>query len=62
MDFAKVIVAGKEVFEDEALFNEWMQTSCIAFGGKKPNELLSNSEGVQMLLDEIERIEWGVYA
>lgn len=53
---------GSEVFESEANFNTWMDSNIIALGNIKPKELLDTSFGIQALMDELSRIEHGVFA
>ena len=62
VELGKVFQLGMNTFEDKALLKEWLNSPSIVFNRRKPKELLSNSEGVQMVLDEMNRIEWGVYA
>lgn len=62
IDLGKVFHLGMNTFEDKELFKEWLRTPTIVFQRREPAEFLSNSEGVQMVLDELNRIEWGVYA
>ena len=53
---------GAEVFESEEKFNSWMDSNIIALGNIKPKELLDTSFGIQSLMDELGRIEHGVFA
>jgi putative toxin-antitoxin system antitoxin component (TIGR02293 family) len=53
---------GVEVFGDEAYFHTWLITRNIALGNITPKELLDNSFGIQLLNDELTRIEHGVLA
>jgi len=41
-------------------FYSWMDTTNVALGNVKPKELLVNSFGVRLLLDEIGRMEHGI--
>lgn len=53
---------GIELFGDIDKFNQWMEASIVALGGVKPKELLDSSFGVELLKDQLGRIEHGVLA
>ena len=53
---------GVEVFGTGDKFNSWLETDNLALGGIKPKMLLDNSFGINMLRDELTRIEYGVLA
>jgi putative toxin-antitoxin system antitoxin component (TIGR02293 family) len=53
---------GAEVFGDSELFNKWLESENIALGGVKPKELLDNTFGINLIKDELIRIEHGVLA
>jgi putative toxin-antitoxin system antitoxin component (TIGR02293 family) len=53
---------GIEVFGGQERFNTWLTTKNTALGGIKPKDLLDSSFGIQMLKDELTRIEHGVLA
>jgi putative toxin-antitoxin system antitoxin component (TIGR02293 family) len=53
---------GVEVFGDKKKFNTWLETDNLALGKIKPKELLDNSFGIEMIKDELTRIEHGVLA
>ena len=53
---------GKEVFGSSEKFNLWLDAKNISLGGSKPKELLDSSFGIQLLKDELIRIEHGVLA
>lgn len=42
--------------------NTWLDTESVALGGARPKELLDTSLGIQLLKEEILRIEHGVLA
>jgi len=62
IEIAKLQKKGKEVFDSEIFFNEWMNSKIIALGNIRPIELMDNSFGIDMLMDELGRIEHGVLA
>lgn len=53
-------IKGIEVFENKKSFYTWLNTDSIALGGKQPISLLSSTFGINMLRDELTRIEHGV--
>ncbi len=53
---------GIEVFGSQDKFNHWLNTKNVALGGIKPKTLLDSSFGIQMLKDELTRIEHGILA
>lgn len=62
IQIAEVYSRGSDVFSSARNFQEWMETENISFGGKRPIELLPSRYGAQMILDEVGRIEYGVYS
>ncbi|MCG3117695.1 MAG: DUF2384 domain-containing protein [Candidatus Manganitrophus sp. SA1] len=59
-----VFLVGKgiEVFGSLEKFMSWFNTPSKALGGMVPSDLVSLKTGTQMVLDELGRIEYGVYA
>lgn len=53
---------GSEVFGDTTNFLTWTNSENIALGGGKPIDLLDNSFGINLVKDELLRIEHGVLA
>jgi putative toxin-antitoxin system antitoxin component (TIGR02293 family) len=62
IEIAKLQLKGKEVFGSKVLFDEWMNSKIIALGNIRPIELLDSSFGIDMLMDELGRIEHGILA
>ena len=62
IELAKVYSRGEEVFGTLDAFKEWMSNSVMALGNKKPKEFLDTSLGIEMLMDELGRIEHGIFA
>ncbi len=62
IELAKVYSRGEEVFGSLDSFREWMNSTVLAFGNKKPKELLDTSLGIEMIMDELGRIEHGIFA
>lgn len=53
---------GVEVFEDNGNFDIWLNSKSIALGGVKPKDLLDTTFGINLVRDELTRIEYGVLA
>jgi putative toxin-antitoxin system antitoxin component (TIGR02293 family) len=51
---------GIEVFGNKDKFNSWLETPNLALGKLKPKALLDNAFGLELLKDELTRIEHGV--
>jgi putative toxin-antitoxin system antitoxin component (TIGR02293 family) len=53
---------GISVFGDSEKFAEWMQTPIPALGNVRPCSLLGTADGIQELINELYRIEYGVFS
>lgn len=53
---------GVEVFGNESYFNRWLETDNIALGNNQPKKFFDSSFGINLLKDELTRIEHGVLA
>lgn len=53
---------GEAVFGNRENFTTWLETSNLALGDILPLDLLKTSFGINLLLDELVRIEHGVLA
>jgi putative toxin-antitoxin system antitoxin component (TIGR02293 family) len=62
LEIAQLYHRGEEVLGDAASFHQWMQTEIPALGHQVPKSFLDTSIGIQMLIDELGRIEHGVFA
>ena len=62
LEIAMLYKKGIDVFGDSEKFNRWLETDNLAFGKIKPKSLLDSSFGINMLKDELTRIEYGVLA
>ncbi len=58
---AELSSRGTEVFENEEKFKRWLNTPIGAFQGKKPIEYIDTITGIEMILDELGRIEHGIF-
>ena len=61
-EIANVYSKGELLMGDAATFKQWMEQPITPLGNKKPKEFLDTSFGIQMLMDELGRIEHGIYA
>lgn len=50
----------REVFNDPNLCNEWLKSNNTALGGLPPIRLMSSDFGIDMVLNELGRIEHGI--
>lgn len=62
IQLARLMVKGTEVFGSRDNFKRWFAAPNIALGGKVPSELVNFKTGTQMVMDELGRIEHGVFA
>lgn len=62
IELARLYSRGEEVFDTLDAFREWMDSPVLALGNKKPKEFLDTSLGIDMLMDELGRIEHGIFA
>lgn len=62
IELAKLYSRGEEIFGSMDKFKAWMGTEVTALGIKKPKTFLDTSLGIEMLMDELGRIEQGVFA
>lgn len=53
---------GEEIFGTTERFNKWLAWENIALGGVQPKQLLSTTFGIELVEDELTRIEHGVLA
>jgi putative toxin-antitoxin system antitoxin component (TIGR02293 family) len=62
LEIAGVAVRGVEVFGEKDVFLTWMSRPSVALGNRKPLDLLSSPLGIDLVLDELGRIEHGVFS
>jgi len=53
---------GIDVFGNATKFSIWIDTKNLALGGIKPKNLLDNSFGINLIKDELVKIEHGILA
>ncbi len=61
IELAEVTNFGNQVFDTTKDFYSWLNTSSIALGAMMPIELLKNSYGKEMVMEELNRIDQGVF-
>ena len=62
IELAEVTNLGHEVFDSKDQFHRWLSAPSYALGNLKPSELLKDSYGKEMVMDELNRIEHGIFA
>ncbi len=62
IELAEVTNFGLEVFDTIEQFYLWLNTPSFALGNLKPAELLKDSYGKELVLDELNRIDQGIFA
>jgi putative toxin-antitoxin system antitoxin component (TIGR02293 family) len=62
IEIKRLLNFGENVFEDNDNFMAWMSMQNIAMGGIVPKKLLDTSIGINMVYDQIGRIEQGIFA
>ena len=62
IEITRVVSKGLELFGTSDNLQQWLHSSIMSLGGKKPIDLLDTSFGVHMILKLLGRIEHGVYS
>jgi len=62
LHIAQVIAKGTEIFKDKDKLIIWLNTPHTVFYGKTPFTMLSSHFGMELVLEELGRIEFGVYS
>ena len=62
LQIAEVAARGTNVFEEKDKFLSWMQQPNKALANKTPLSLLHSRFGTEMVLDELGRIEHGIFS
>lgn len=62
IEIAKLYSRGEEVLGSMEAFKEWMDSTVLALGNNKPKAFLDTSIGIEMLMNELGRIEHGIFA
>lgn len=62
IELAEVTHLGRSVFDSSEQFYLWLKTPCFALGQLKPSELLRDSYGKELVMNELHRIDHGIFA
>ena len=62
LELGEIFILGNEVFGDTVKFKLWLETPNFALGGVIPTSLLSDSYGQELLVNELTRINYGIFA
>ncbi|HET8734956.1 MAG TPA: antitoxin Xre/MbcA/ParS toxin-binding domain-containing protein [Pricia sp.] len=62
LEIKRLLNYGENVFGDGDDFMDWMKTRSIPMGGVIPKEVLDTSIGINMVHDQLGRIEHGILA
>ena len=60
-EIIEVSQRGKEVFASLEQFKDWLHRPSLALGNLSPAKLLQSSYGKDLVLDELNRIEHGIF-
>lgn len=60
-ELAEVISMGNLVFDSPDDFKNWLITPSLSLGREKPINLLDNSYGKDLVMAELNRIEYGIF-
>lgn len=61
IELAEVTHFGKEVFDTNTDFYNWLNTPSLALAENKPSELLKDSYGKELVMAELNRIDQGIF-
>lgn len=61
MLYKEILSKAESVFKSKSKALSWMKSPSLALGGKSPNELIELGE-YQLVIDELNRIEHGIYS
>ena len=59
---AEVLAKGTEIFKEKSKLLLWLNTPHKVFSGNTPFSLLGSRFGTELVLEELGRIEFGVYS
>ncbi len=62
LQIATLYQQGIELFGNSTEFTDWMSSSIIALGNKRPIDFMDNGTGIAIIHDVLGRIEHGVYS
>ncbi len=62
IELSRLYSRGQVVFGNLENFKEWMNSTVMALGNIKPKSLLDTSLGIDILMNELGKIEHGIFA
>ena len=62
LEVIDVVRHGLSVFNDKEKFYRWLFTPSVPLGNISPFELMKNSYGKELVMDELYRIDYGIFA
>jgi putative toxin-antitoxin system antitoxin component (TIGR02293 family) len=62
IEVAEVVSKGLDIFRSKEKLQQWLHTSILALGNRKPIEFLDTSFGVKLVYRALSRLEYGVYS
>ena len=62
LELGEIFILGNEVFGDPDKFKLWLETPNFALGSVIPSSLLADSYGQELLVNELTRINYGIFA
>ena len=62
LELAEVTQLGNDVFDSQEQFYLWLSTPSFALGNMKPMELIQDSYGKELVIDAINRIDYGIFS
>jgi len=62
IQLAQVMEEGRATFGSQERFYRWLDTPNVALGGGKPMDMLHNSYGQELVLAELNAINYGIFA
>ncbi len=62
IQMVKVFYRTYEVFNNIDKGVKWLKSPCLALGGQIPTQLLDTPEGVELVMNTLGRIEYGVFS
>jgi len=62
IELAEVTQLGETIFTTQEKFYKWLNQSSVAFGNMKPLDLLNDSYGKELVVNELHRIDHGIFA
>lgn len=62
LEVAEVTHIGGQVFDSPEQFYLWLNTPCYPLNNLKPVDFLKDSYGKELVMEELNRIEYGIFA